>query len=129
MIGIVIVSHCNLANELIVALEHISGKQQQIESVVIFDNDDVEAKKQELNDKVKSVNSGKGVVIFTDIFGGTPSNLAISLLKQDEIEVVAGVNVPMLVRMAQDRDKMGLNGAVKMSIDAGKKYITSASQF
>ncbi len=129
MIGILIVSHGNLASEMISALEHICGKQENISSVSIFSTDDMEAKRNEMIEKTTVLNKGKGVIIFTDIFGGTPSNLAISLLKQDEVEVIAGVNVPMLVKLAQERGKMSIASAVNAVIEAGKKYITSASQF
>ncbi len=129
MIGIIIISHEKLSEELVRTVEHIMGKQQQLVAISVFADDELEAKRKEIAKNIQQVNSGKGVIIFTDIFGGTPSNLAISLLKANEVEVIAGVNVPMLIKLVQERKKISISEAVSSVIEAGKKYITSASQF
>lgn len=129
MIGIVIVTHANLAKEFIVALEHVVGKQKLLRAVCINPNDDMDKKRAEIIDCVKAVNKGEGVIIATDMFGGTPSNLAISNLKDNEIEVIAGVNLPMLIKMVSNRKKINLNQLVKISQESGRKYINIASNF
>lgn len=129
MIGIVIVTHANLAQEFIVALEHVVGKQKLLRAVCINPNDDMDKKRAEIIDCVKAVNKGDGVIIATDMFGGTPSNLAISNLKDNEIEVIAGVNLPMLIKMVSNRKKINLNQLVKISQESGRKYINIASTF
>ena len=129
MIGIVIVTHADLAKEFIKALEHVVGKQKLLRAVCINPNDDMDKKRIEIIECVNAVNKGEGVIIATDMFGGTPSNLAISNLKDNEIEVVAGVNLPMLIKMVSDRKKIKLNELVKISQDSGRKYINIASNF
>tara|TARA_B100000886_G_scaffold309743_1_gene244121 strand:+ start:1579 stop:1986 length:408 start_codon:yes stop_codon:yes gene_type:complete len=129
MIGIVIVTHADLAKEFIKALEHVVGKQKLLRAVCINPNDDMDKKRIEIIECVNAVNKGAGVIIATDMFGGTPSNLAISNLKDNEIEVVAGVNLPMLIKMVSDRKKIKLNELVKISQDSGRKYINVASNF
>ena len=129
MIGIVIVTHADLAKEFIKALEHVVGKQKLLRPVCINPNDDMDKKRIEIIECVRAVNKGEGVIIATDMFGGTPSNLAISNLKENEIEVVAGVNLPMLIKMVSDRKKIKLNELVKISQDSGRKYINVASNF
>ena len=129
MIGIVIVSHERISKELLVALEHIVGKQEKIESISIFPGDNVEKRRKEILNATKRVNSGKGVVILTDMFGGTPSNLAISLMEDKYIEVIAGVNLPLLIKMASLRKDCELKELVKISQESGRKYINVASAF
>ena len=129
MIGIVIVSHERISKELLVALEHIVGKQEKIESISIFPGDNVEKRRKEILNATKRVNSGKGVVILTDMFGGTPSNLAISLMEDRHIEVIAGVNLPLLIKMASLRKDCELKELVKISQESGRKYINVASAF
>ena len=129
MIGIVIVTHADLAKEFIKALENVVGKQKLLRAVCINPNDDMDKKRIEIIECVHAVNKGEGVIIATDMFGGTPSNLAISNLKENEIEVVAGVNLPMLIKMVSDRKKIKLNELVKISQDSGRKYINVASNF
>ena len=129
MIGIVIVSHERISKELLVALEHIVGKQEKIESISIFPGDNVEKRRKEILNATKRVNSGKGVVILTDMFGGTPSNLAISLMEDRHIEVIAGVNLPLLIKMASLRKDCDLKELVKISQESGRKYINVASAF
>ncbi|MGI9525204.1 MAG: PTS sugar transporter subunit IIA [Hyphomicrobiaceae bacterium] len=128
MIGLVIVTHAGLALEFRAALEHVVGKQSQIETVAISPDDDGELRRQDIVAAVQAVDSGDGVVIATDMFGGTPSNLAISIMDECNVEVVAGVNLPLLVKFASIRSDQTLTAAVDTIKDAGRKYITVASQ-
>ena len=128
MIGLVLVTHGRLALEYVSALEHIVGKQEFISSVCIAPDDDMEQRRADILDAVKSVNAGDGVIVLTDMFGGTPSNLAISIMKSSGVEVIAGVNLPMLIQLAQVRSSLSLEGAVTEAQDAGRKYINVASQ-
>ncbi len=128
MIGVVLVTHGRLAQEFIDALEHVVGPQQSMVAVCIGPDDDMEQRRREIVESVAAVDGGKGVVLLTDMFGGTPSNLAISVLDQDRIEVVAGVNLPMLIKLASLRGKESLATVVAESQAAGRKYINVASQ-
>jgi PTS system mannose-specific IIA component len=127
MIGIVLVTHCNLAREFIYALEHVVGPQQCVSAVCIGADDDMEKRRAEILEQVRACDSGEGVIVLTDMFGGTPSNLAISIMEQAHVEVLAGVNLPMLVKLASVRTRP-LAEAVRMAQDAGRKYITVASR-
>ena len=113
MIGIVIVSHSNIAKEFIEVIEHIVGKQEKVYAVSIFPEDNMESKRNEILDCVKKAQSGKGVIVLTDMFGGTPSNLALSVMENEKIEVVAGVNLPMLIKMMSLRKKIQLKMLLK----------------
>ncbi len=128
MIGLVFVTHGNLALEFVAAMEHVVGKQEQVECVCIGPEDDVEACRQEILKKVKTVDSGKGVLLLTDMFGGTPSNLAISIIGHGNYDVIAGVNLPMLIKLASVRQDMELSECVECAQEAGKKHINVASQ-
>ncbi len=128
MIGMVLVTHGRLALEFIDALELIVGPQQAVAAVCIGPEDDMEARRQEIIDNVRRVNDGSGVVILTDMFGGTPSNLAISVLDQGRVEVIAGINLPMLIKLASLRAQESLDEAVVQAQSAGRKYINVASQ-
>ena len=128
MIGLVLVTHGRLADELINALEHVVGSQKNIASVCIGPDDDMEKRRSDILKSVKKVNDGAGVVVLTDMFGGTPSNLAISIMDKVPIEVIAGVNLPMLVKLASIRKTLNLGEAVAKAQEAGKKYINIASQ-
>ena len=128
MIGLVLVTHGNLALEFVSALEHIVGKQECISSVCIAPDDDMEQRRVDILDAVSSVSAGDGVILLTDMFGGTPSNLAISIMKTSDVEVIAGVNLPMLIQLAQVRSSSSLEVAVTEAQDAGRKYINVASQ-
>ena len=128
MIGIVLVTHGRLAVEFRQALEHVVGSQSQIESVTIGPDDDVEQRRYEIIEAVKRVDSGDGVAILTDMFGGTPSNLAISVMSRPKVEVLAGINLPMLVKLAKVREECPLADAVTAAQEAGKKYVTVASR-
>ena len=127
MIGMVLVTHGRLACEFQSALEHVVGKQSQLEVVTIGPDDNVEQRRTDIIAAIKRVDSGEGVAILTDMFGGTPSNLAISVMDQARIEVLAGVNLPMLVKLASVRNRP-IAEAVRMAQEAGRKYITVASR-
>ena len=128
MIGLVLVTHGRLASEFIDALEHVVGPQSHVAAVCIGADDDMEVRRQEIIDCVAKVDVGQGVVLLTDMFGGTPSNLAISVLDQGKVEVIAGVNLPMLIKLASVRGKESLRAAVEQAQEAGRKYINVASQ-
>jgi len=128
MIGMVLVTHGRLAAEFVNALEHVVGKQEQIAAVCIAPDDDMEERRREIVDAIARMDSGSGVVLLTDMFGGTPSNLAISIMDRAKVEVIAGVNLPMLVKLASVRDKASIEEAVAKAQEAGKKYINVASQ-
>ncbi len=128
MIGLLIVSHGGLAAEFRAALEHVVGPQQQLETVSIGPDDDVEARRQEILAAVRRVDTGDGVILLTDMFGGTPSNLSISILDEANVEVIAGVNLPMLVRLTSVRGDTPLAKAVDLAKEAGRKYISVARQ-
>lgn len=128
MIGLVIVTHGNLATEFAAVLEHVVGKQKQIATICIAPDDNMEQRREDIVTAIDAVDSGKGVIVVTDMFGGTPSNLAISIMTQRPIEVLAGANVPMLVKLASARDKVTIKEAVEQGRDAGQKYINVASQ-
>lgn len=127
MIGIVLVTHGRLAVEFHSALEHVMGPQQQIETISIDPHDDIDSRRKEIIAAVKRADTGAGVAILTDMFGGTPSNLAISVMNAPNIEVVAGINLPMLVKLATVRDECSLADAVIQAQAAGRKYINIAS--
>jgi PTS system mannose-specific IIA component len=129
MIGMILVTHGRLAEEFVHAMEHVVGAQADIATVCIGPQDDMEAKRKEIARAIKQVDSGAGAVMLTDLFGGTPSNLAISLLEKGKTEVIAGINLPMLIRLAGARKDMTLSAAAKAARDAGRNYITIASEF
>jgi PTS system mannose-specific IIA component len=128
MIGLVFVTHGRLAEELVNALEHVVGPQENVAAISISPDDDMELRRADIMRSVDAADSGDGVVVLTDIFGGTPSNLAISILERANVEVLAGVNLPMLVKLASVRGETDLNDAVAKAADAGRKYINIASQ-
>ena len=128
MIGLVLVTHGRLAAEFITALEHVVGPQTGVEGICIDADDDMEARRADIADAIAKVNEGEGVIILTDLFGGTRSNLAISLMKTEDVEVIAGVNLPMLIRLEGARKVMGVRAAVAAAREAGRKYISVASE-
>ena len=128
MIGLVLVTHGRLAEEFKSALEHVVGPQERIATISIGPDDDMEKRRQDILSAVERVNEGAGVVLLTDMFGGTPSNLAISVMEGKNVEVVAGVNLPMLIKLASVRTDMSLTDAVEQARKAGRKYISVASQ-
>jgi PTS system mannose-specific IIA component len=128
MIGMVLVTHGRLADEFIAALEHVVGSQRNVAAVCIGPEDDMEQRRREIIDQVSRVDDGSGVVVLTDMFGGTPSNLAISIMDRAKIEVIAGMNLPMLIKLASVRNTEKLGDAVASAREAGRKYINVASQ-
>ena len=129
MIGMILVTHGKLAEEFVSAMEHVVGRQEAVATVCIGPNDDVERCRRDIADAIRVVDSGAGVVILTDLFGGTPSNLAISLMQAGHIEVIAGINLPMLIRLAGARKSGDVLFAITAARDAGRNYITIASEF
>ncbi|HXC28893.1 MAG TPA: PTS sugar transporter subunit IIA [Stellaceae bacterium] len=128
MIGIVLVTHGRLATEFVAALEHVVGPQRQIAAVCIGADDDMELRRQEIVRSIDEVDTGEGAVLLTDMFGGTPSNLAISVMDRAKVEVIAGINLPMLIKLASLRQTETLGRAVVGAQEAGRKYINVASQ-
>lgn len=129
MIGMILVTHGNLAEEFVHAMEHVVGDQSAVATVCIGPNDDMERRRSEIADAIVAVDGGEGVIILTDLFGGTPSNLAISLMQAGKIEVIAGINLPMLIRLAKARRCMSVHDAAVAARDAGRNYITIASEY
>jgi mannose PTS system EIIA component len=128
MIGMVLVTHGRLAAEFIAALEHVVGPQRNVAAVCIGPDDDMERRRQDIVRSVAEVDDGGGVVLLTDMFGGTPSNLAISIMDKAKIEVIAGINLPMLIKLASLRQTETMVNAVRGAQEAGRKYINVASQ-
>lgn len=128
MIGLVIVTHGGLATQFRNALEHVVGSQTNLETIEIGPEDDMDARRLGILAAVRAVDNGSGVIILTDMFGGTPSNLAISVMDESHAEVIAGINLPILVKLASIRSEVPLPEAVNMARDAGRKYIKVASQ-
>ncbi|NJS14390.1 MAG: PTS sugar transporter subunit IIA [Sphingopyxis sp.] len=128
MLGLVLVTHGRLAEEFVTAMEHVVGVQRAIATVCIGPNDNMEARRSEIAAAIKQVDGGRGVIILTDLFGGTPSNLAISLMDSGRFEVIAGINLPMLIRLESARKTMSVQDAVRAAREAGQKYISVASE-
>ncbi len=128
MIGLVLVTHGHLATEFRSALEHVVGPQASLATIAIAPDDDMEGRRRDIIAAVAEVETGAGVIVLTDMFGGTPSNLAISVMEPGRIDVVAGVNLPMLIKLASVREEKSLNDAVTSAQEAGRKYITVASR-
>lgn len=128
MIGLVLVTHGKLASEFVTAMEHVVGPQQAVAAICIGPDDDMEVRRADIAEAVKAVDDGSGVILLTDLFGGTPSNLAISLMEPGRVEVIAGVNLPMLIRLEGARKMMKVTQAVAAAREAGRKYISVASE-
>ncbi|MEE4155053.1 MAG: PTS sugar transporter subunit IIA [Erythrobacter sp.] len=128
MIGLILVTHGRLAEQFVEAMEHVVGPQEAIATVCIGPNDDMEQRRDEISGAIAAVDSGAGVIVLTDLFGGTPSNLAISLLDAGRVEVIAGINLPMLIRLAGARKSMNVIEATQAAQTAGRNYITIASE-
>ena len=128
MIGLVLVTHGRLALEFVTAMEHVVGPQSAIATVCIGPDDDMESRRADIATAIATVNDGNGVIVLTDLFGGTPSNLAISLMETGSIEVIAGINLPMLIRLESARRRMSVVDAVAAAREAGRKYISVASE-
>ena len=127
MIGLVIVTHGRLAEEFVFAMEHVVGPQSAVEAICIGPEDDMEKRRQDILAACGRVENGQGVILLTDMFGGTPSNLAISMMDREGVEVLSGVNLPMLVKLAKTRSAKPLSDCVLAAQAAGRKYITAAS--
>jgi PTS system mannose-specific IIA component len=128
MIGLVLVTHGRLAEEFLHAVVHVVGQQDNFETVCIGPDDDMEQRRQDIVDAVARADTGQGVIILTDMFGGTPSNLAISVMEAGKVEVIAGVNLPMLIKLSSMRVSGDMKLALSEAQDAGRKYINVASQ-
>ena len=128
MIGIVLVTHGRLADELVSALEHIVGPQESVATVCIRPDDDMEQRRRDILAAIELVGADGGAILLTDMFGGTPSNLSISVMNETGVEVIAGVNLPMMIHLARVRKTHDLAGAVSEAQEAGRKYINVASQ-
>jgi len=128
LIGLVIVTHGELATELRRATEHVVGPQEALATICIGPDDDMERRRDDIRAAVNSVDQKKGVILLTDMFGGTPSNLAISMLRDGKVEVLAGVNLPMLIKLAEARNSASLEEAAEKARDAGQRYIAIASK-
>ena len=128
MIGMVVVTHGQLATEMIATMEHVVGPQRDVAAVCIGPEDDMEERRAEIMERVDQVDTGDGVIVLTDMFGGTPSNLAISIMERAKVEVIAGINLPMLVKLASVRGTEELGEAANSAQEAGRKYINVASR-
>ena len=128
MIGLVLVTHGRLAAEFVTAMEHVVGPQSEVEAICIGPEDDMELRRGDIAKAIEAVDKGRGVILLTDMFGGTPSNLAISLMVPGKVEVIAGINLPMLIRLEGARKTMGVKDAVAAAREAGRKYISVASE-
>jgi PTS system mannose-specific IIA component len=128
MIGLVIVTHGNLAREFIAATEHVVGPQPSVAAICIGPDDDMEERRRDILEAVARVDDGDGVIVLTDMFGGTPSNLAISIMDKRKVEVLAGINLPMLIKLTKARDTSNLMQAVEQAQEAGRKYVSVASK-
>ncbi|AAV89950.1 PTS system fructose subfamily IIA component [Zymomonas mobilis subsp. mobilis ZM4 = ATCC 31821] len=128
MIGLVLVTHGGLAAEFVTAMEHVVGKQEAVAAICIGPDDDMENRRADIAKAIAEVENGDGVILLTDLFGGTPSNLAISLMQPGKIEVIAGINLPMLIRLERARRQQDVQAAVAAAREAGRKYISVASE-
>ena len=129
MIGMILVTHGDLAIEFVKAMEHVVGSQTAVATICIGPSDDMEQRRREIAAAIREVDAGEGVIVLTDLFGGTPSNLAISLMEAGKVEVIAGINLPMLIRLAKARRCMSVREAASAARDAGRNYITIASEY
>ncbi|HEC00777.1 MAG: PTS sugar transporter subunit IIA [Alphaproteobacteria bacterium] len=127
MIGMVVVTHGRLAEEFVSAMEHVVGPQKAVRAICIGPDDDMEQRRQDILNAVKDVDQGDGVILLTDMFGGTPSNLAISIMENAKVEVIAGINLPMLIKLASVRKVCGMEEAITAAQESGRKYINVAS--
>lgn len=128
MIGLVLVTHGQLASQFVAAMEHVVGPQKQVAAICIGPDDDMEQRRRDILDAVAKADTGEGVILLTDMFGGTPSNLAISVMDKARVEVIAGVNLPMLIKLASVRENKDLREAVDQAQESGRKYISIASR-
>lgn len=127
MIGLIIVTHGQLASQFIAAMEHVVGPQKNVAAICIGPDDDMEQRRKDILNAVAAADMGDGVILLTDMFGGTPSNLAISIMDKVKVEVIAGINLPMLIKLASIRETVSLSEAVQQAQESGRKYISVAS--
>lgn len=128
MIGIVVVSHGRLAHELVAAAEHVVGRLWRVRAVSIDSDDDLDQKRDQILAAVKACDDGQGVIVLTDMFGGTPSNLVLSIRGNVPMEIVSGANLPMLIKLAEVRELLSLDESAHAAADGGRKYVTIASE-
>lgn len=128
MIGVVLVTHGRLADEFVAAMEHVVGPQSDVATICIGPDDDMEERRKQILESISKVDGGTGVILLTDMFGGTPSNLAISVIEKANVEVIAGANLPMLIKLASVRGDTDLASAAAQAKEAGRKYINIASE-
>ena len=128
MIGLVLVTHGRLADEFVTAMVHVVGPQERVATIAIGPDDDMEGRRTDIAAAIAEVDAGRGVIVLTDLFGGTPSNLSISLMERGRVEVIAGMNLPMLIRLGSARKTMKVVDAVAAAREAGRKYISVASE-
>ena len=128
MIGVVLVTHGTLAQAFRTALEHVVGEQQKFATISIDPCDNIESRRDDIIEAIDSVDEGGGVIVVSDMFGGTPSNLAISMMDRENLEVIAGANLPMLIKIASLRENASLGETVEQALYSGRKYINAASQ-
>ena len=128
VIGLVLVTHGRLAEEFVTAMVHVVGPQERIATIAIGPDDDMEGRRADIAAAIDQVDEGRGVIVLTDLFGGTPSNLAISLMERGRVEVIAGINLPMLIRLESARRSLSVSAAVAAAREAGRKYISVASE-
>ena len=128
MIGLIIITHGNLAIELKTSLEHVIGPQKNLETISIGYEDDINKRKDEIKELINKVDTGKGVILLTDMFGNTPSNLVISLIEENKVEMIGGVNLPLLVKLGSIRNKTEMKDLIEASVEAGHKYIGVATE-
>jgi len=128
MIGLLIISHCDLGKELLKAAELIMGRLENADAIAITQTTNSEEMLKAISEKVNTMNMGDGVLILTDMFGGTPSNLSLSFLGDENVEVLTGVNLPMVISVAQDRQRLTLGDLGERAEEAGKRSIALAGQ-
>ena len=129
MIGLIIISHGNLAAELKNSLENVIGPQKNLETVCIGFEDDVDKRKEEVIELITKVDDGQGVILLTEMFGNTPSNLLISLVDNSKVEMIGGINLPLLIKIGSLRDSSDIKDVIKASVEAGHKYIGKQVRF
>ena len=128
MIGLLIISHCDLGKELLKAAEFIVGRLETADAISITQTSESGEILKAISKKIKELNQGQGVLVLTDMFGGTPSNLSLSFLKEESVEVLTGVNLPMVVAVAQDRDRLTLSELGEKAQQAGRRSIALAGK-
>ncbi len=127
MIGIIVVTHGGLAQELVAITQHVVGQVDGVRSIGVGPDDDLEKRRAEIREAVAAVDAGAGVIIVTDMFGGTPANLAATQQVKGRVEVLAGANLPMMIRLMESRETLGVVEAAEAACEAGRRFIAVAS--